>query len=786
MLDIRLKNNKKALCAAVVIAALAAACFALVAINCKYRVDDYYARHGSDLESDVFIKILLQWNYVLYPEMLEKSGRSDSVEDLYLSFEEETITGVLMDNYYGTEFIYQGNSEQLRTEYVSELHNNLLRTDSLYTSELGMKLDYCVIDKDTQTVLKNTTRDIELLESDGNPQYQYYFIVQYDQNGNISDIRVRSRDPEQFLKNAQLVANSTDTLLLDNRQKAAEYLLVNESEVADKRVTVTQMAPRNAVFIYAMTEEQMGNFSWFPIYRYDNYGNMTVSHYIDTGNREMMYASVGVGRWYLLILVVITVIFGFLSRYKPQSMADTAATKHFAELIWVIQWVLAVVLYDFVVTFVYFVNEVYFITEPITFLMLFAVMFLVFGVWYWCLLSVRDIFGGLRPFIRKRSLLYRYWGLFRGFIRRTCARWKEALASVDLGKNTTKPLKRLIILQMVIVALACCCWVYGIFIVACYSAMLYFALKRYIGKVQSQYKNLMQATNAIAQGKFDNTFEGDFGIFESYKEELYQIQGGFRTAVEEEVKSQRMKTELITNVSHDLKTPLTAIITYIDLLKEENITSEQKKSYLETLERKSLRLKVLIEDLFEISKASSGNVKFEPVAVDICNLMRQVYLEHEDRMTANGLDIRFDLPEEKIILQLDSQKTYRIFENLYGNITKYAMQNTRVYVQARVISTEKKQEKTYIEKFYEEAIGRETIPVRKIHIELKNISAQELTVNPTDLTERFVRGDASRNTEGSGLGLAIAKSFTELQGGKFDIEIDGDLFKAVIEWELLP
>ncbi|MDE6920399.1 MAG: sensor histidine kinase, partial [Lachnospiraceae bacterium] len=267
-------------------------------------------------------------------------------------------------------------------------------------------------------------------------------------------------------------------------------------------------------------------------------------------------------------------------------------------------------------------------------------------------------------------------------------------------------------------------------------------------------------------------FEEHFGIFESYKEELCQIQGGFRTAVEEEVKSQRMKTELITNVSHDLKTPLTAIITYTDLLKDEHITDEQRRSYLETLERKSLRLKVLIEDLFEISKASSGNVRLEPVAVDICNLIRQVYLEHEDRMTAAGLEMRFDMPDEKTILQLDSQKTYRIFENLYVNITKYALPNTRVYIQAKVITTAEGQDRAF----------GEDHPERKIRIELKNISAQELTVNPTDLTERFVRGDASRNSEGSGLGLAIAKSFTELQGGKFGIEIDGDLFKAVIEW----
>lgn len=780
MLDTRLKNNKKALITAVVIAALAAACFAPVAINCKYHVDSYSVQHESGFESDSFIKVLLQWNYVLYPEMLEKSGKSGSAEDLYLSFEEETIAEISMEDYYGTELVYRGSSEQLRAEYISELRNNLLRTDSLYTSELGMKLDYCVIDKDTQTVLKNTARDIELLEDDESQIYIYYLMVHYDQNGNISDIRVRSRDSEQFLKNAQLVANSTDALLLDYRQRVAQYILVREDDTANKRMTVAQKNPQNAIFIYAMTEEQMENFSWLPIYHYDDYGEVMGQHYIGIGtySREMLYERIGVGRWYLLLLTVITVIFGFLARYKPHRMADTAGTRHSAELVWAIQWVLAVFFYNIVVTFVYLVNEVYSITTQIDFLMIFAVMFLVFIVWYWCLLGIRDIFSGPRAFIKKRSLLYRYWGLFKGFARKIRTRWKDALASVDLGKDTTKPLKRLITLQLVIVSLFCCCWGYGIFMMAAYSVVLYFILKRYISKIQLQYKNLMYVTNAIAQGKFDNTFEGDFGIFESYKEELYQIQGGFRTAVEEEVKSQRMKTELITNVSHDLKTPLTAIITYIDLLKEENITSEQKKSYLETLERKSLRLKVLIEDLFEISKASSGNVKFEPVAVDICNLIRQVYLEHEDRMIANGLDLRFDLPEEKVVLQLDSQKTYRIFENLYGNITKYALSNTRVYIQAKVIIEEK------TDKAYNEKIFSEVVPVRKIHIELKNISAQELTVSSTDLTERFVRGDVSRNTEGSGLGLAIAKSFTELQGGRFDIEIDGDLFKAVIEWDL--
>ncbi len=764
MLDTRLKNNKRALYTAAVIVAFAAACFALLVLNYQDRIEDYYGEYSSELESEAFIKVLLHSNYVLYPEVLEKSGKNVRVEDLYLSFEKESISKVYIEEYIGNEVVYEGSSEQLIVEQAAELHNNLLRNDSLYTNEISMRLDYCAIDEDTQTVLKNTTRNIEQLKTGDNQEYVYYFIVCYDQNGVISNIKVSDSKEESFLKNAQLVANSTNSLLLDEQQRETHYVLVNDSDYAVEKMTVTQKNPQNATFIYAMTAEQMEGFSWFPIYQAGE--GTVVWHYINNDSRELMYDRIGMGRDYLLFLAAITWVAFILARRMPQRTADTAGTRHSAELIFCIQWIIALFLYPIVIRLAYTVNEVLPMIIEMKFWVLFSTMFLLFGLWYWCLLSIRDIFSGPRAFFKKRSLIYRYWDQIKRFFQKIRDKWKSDLSSLDLGKDTTRFLKRIVTVQFVIVSVICCCWVFGIFVMIIYSVLLYLGLKHFIGKIQKQYKNLMQATNAIAQGKFDNTFEGDFGIFESYKSELYKIQGGFRTAVEEEVKSQRMKTDLITNVSHDLKTPLTAIITYIDLLKEEHITNEQRKSYLETLERKSLRLKVLIEDLFEISKASSGNVKLEPVSMDICNLMRQVYLEHEDQMKVNGLDIRFDVPEEKIILQLDSQKTYRIFENLYVNVTKYAMPNTRVYIQAKVITEE----------------GNN--PVKKVHIELKNISAQELTVNPTDLTERFVRGDVSRNTEGSGLGLAIAKSFTELQGGRFGIEIDGDLFKAVIEWDV--
>ena len=257
----------------------------------------------------------------------------------------------------------------------------------------------------------------------------------------------------------------------------------------------------------------------------------------------------------------------------------------------------------------------------------------------------------------------------------------------------------------------------------------------------------------------ENKYPGEYECSKHIAEYINNIGSGLDAAVENSVKNERMKTELITNVSHDLKTPLTAIITYVKLLQEPGVTQEQRKEYLETLDRKALRLKALIEDLFEVSKANSRNITLDIRDVDIVSMVKQVEFEMEDKLTDAGLEVRMSLPEEKVIVPLDSQKTFRIFENLFGNIAKYALPGTRVYVNGFTAKED-------------------------VTIILKNITAQELSVSGEELTERFVRGDTSRNTEGSGLGLAIAKSFTELQSGKFRIELDGDLFKVVLTWKV--
>ena len=309
-----------------------------------------------------------------------------------------------------------------------------------------------------------------------------------------------------------------------------------------------------------------------------------------------------------------------------------------------------------------------------------------------------------------------------------------------------------------ILLVICSFWYYGIAGLIVYSIILFLILQKYFNDLRKKYALLLEATNKIADGNLDVEIEGDLGVFSPFRNEIQKIQSGFKKAVKEEVKSQRMKTELITNVSHDLKTPLTAIITYVNLLKDEK-DEEKRKDYIDILERKSMRLKVLIEDLFEISKASSQNVTLNLMNVDIVNLFKQVKFELEDRFEEKNLEFSTTFPEEKVILRLDSQKTCRIFENLLNNIVKYALPGTRVYVE--IEKTEK-----------------------DVFIRLKNISATELTFNPEEITERFVRGDESRNTEGSGLGLAIVKSFVGLQGGSFHIETEADLFKAEIRWAL--
>lgn len=247
-------------------------------------------------------------------------------------------------------------------------------------------------------------------------------------------------------------------------------------------------------------------------------------------------------------------------------------------------------------------------------------------------------------------------------------------------------------------------------------------------------------------------------VLKNIEKNISTIEDGLKEALDKAIISEKMKSELITNVSHDLKTPLTSIINYIDLLKEDEITDENRNKYLEVLDMKSKRLKVLIEDLFEASKAVSGNMVFEKEELNIVSLLRQVIGELEEKITQANLNIITKWPEDKTILYLDGRKTFRVYENLMNNIIKYSMENSRVYID--VVNSE-----------------------NHVMVIMKNISAYQIDFTSEEITERFKRGDKARSTEGSGLGLSIAKSIVELQGGEFSIEIDGDLFKVITKFK---
>ena len=377
--------------------------------------------------------------------------------------------------------------------------------------------------------------------------------------------------------------------------------------------------------------------------------------------------------------------------------------------------------------------------------------------WYWMMAVAMPYLAHPICTLKERWLLIR---CFRK-VKTWCIKLWHWATEIQLGKDLTKTILKLVAVNGLIVTLLCCIWFGGIVGAVLYSILLFILIKNKCGKIQEEYDRLLDATRQIAAGDLNTSMKEEMGLFNPIRDELASIQDGFQKAVQEEVRSRNMKTELITNVSHDLKTPLTAIITYVDLLKKEDLTDEERREYVDTLEKKSNRLKVLIEDLFEVSKATADNLVMNYAEVDLVNLIKEVRLENEDKITSSSLDFRWNLPEEKCILRLDPQRTFRVIDNLVQNILKYSMPNSRVYIALQDQTTQ-------------------------VTVSFKNMSAVEMNFTPEEITERFARGDLSRNTEGSGLGLAIAQSFTELQGGEFKVETDADLFKVTITWKKQP
>lgn len=618
----------------------------------------------------------------------------------------------------------------------------------------------------TKAPLTNTTRNLGALLGEGGGEalaleelqswYQCYFILRYDGEGNPSVEGVWSQNggEDTIVKNV---------LQAERECNFSEVELESMDEVTEK----SGFVPRNFQVVYGIPKTiNMGAES-----DWENEYLVWMHAYYIAGS-SVLYSCILVvlalvmlilnsnrifkgtidfkrkGRWYLMEPAIV----GFIASLSmEQSFLDmnvqyvnVAGTKALLQL-----------LADGTYAQVLSVGRIA------------LSLLLLYGMWYVSLCYLRPVFNlGPKEYIRQYSLVYLFGTRGIAWLKGRLEKVKDEIAHVDFSCKTIRLIRRIVVLNFLVLAVLSCFWFLGIFALVIYSVALFLILKRQYDRVEKDYQALMRATAHIAQGELEYEDTSDWGMFEPFKQELAKIRSGFSRAVEEEVKSQRMKTELITNVSHDLKTPLTAITTYVELLKDPELTPEQQKAYVEILDKKSRRLKSLVEDLFEVSKAASNTIKLDLMEVDLVNLIKQVWMEHEASFSKMGLTVKWSLPEEKVTRMLDNQKTWRIFENLFGNIEKYAMQGSRVYIEV-----------------VKKAPVADAPEDSGVEITIKNMSAQELCVSGEELTQRFARGDSSRSTEGSGLGLAIAKSFTQAQKGQFKVTVDGDLFKVLIRWK---
>jgi signal transduction histidine kinase len=354
----------------------------------------------------------------------------------------------------------------------------------------------------------------------------------------------------------------------------------------------------------------------------------------------------------------------------------------------------------------------------------------------------------------KRSVLY---GGSKA-LKKTYQQSRRALEDAFINRSTGTKMFIMFILVFGMGALSLIILIDPIFIIVYLIILFSLGTRIAISLVKKigYFNRIVQYTEKLSSGNLGPDLEvSGKSVLSDLAANVNLLKEAVRSSQSQEAKSERLKTELITNVSHDLRTPLTSIITYTELLKQEGIDPDEREAYLEIIDRKSQRLKVLIEDLFEVSKMASGNIELAKTKADLVQLLQQSLGEYDEMIQGSSLNFRVTKPEKPLAAMVDGQKIWRVFDNLIGNILKYSLENSRVYISIRETG-------------------------RKAEITFKNVSKYELNDNAEELSERFKRGDESRHTDGSGLGLAIAKSIIDLHEGELEIETDGDLFKVIL------
>lgn len=726
----------------------------------------------------ILLIAMAAWNMV--------SCYSDSAEVIEQDLVEEEATNeilssVVQDMVNGNRFLYAQchtpeSEDALSYAAMMETYGN--NEFFLLKKFLAYELIDDTAEEGEELLLSSFPESSQGKLADSADSYSLWARFTYDETGNLQNAEIKGAMVEKQLQ-YQL------------EQICYEYNMV------DNEIHETIDSPQNVTVVYGITESSLKEYMGLANSdnSFENYNEGRVTYYNDSG--EVISLSIGevVGHMYVwaFIFILAAVFIPFNKAWHVGEERIFRVSLEWILFVWF--WIL-----NFSSAFEYTLliptmgaaahytgNAVEGMLQQgygFKVMLNLAVWCVVFAAVFWSAVCLRSIFTMKGEYVNQRIWSvrkYRKWKAKReehkkavaegraqerhfslkrsvknvwNSIKETFRRIYDALLHIDFQNKTNRTILGIVVLNFFVLLVITWLWYYGVFALLVYSVLLFLFLRKYFEDIRRKYMLLQESTNQLAAGNLDVEIEGDFGIYNPVKEDLKKIQDGFQKAVQKEVKSERMKTELITNVSHDLKTPLTAIITYVDLLKNEQ-DEQKRKEYLEILERKSQRLKVLIEDLFEISKAASKNVTLNLMNVDIVGLLKQAVFEQEDKIKASNLKFRWRLPEGKVVMALDSQKTYRIFENLVVNITKYALPGTRAYVDMEVSDKE-------------------------VAVTMKNVSATELDFNTDEITDRFVRGDTSRNTEGSGLGLAIVKSFTELQRGTLEITTEADLFKICV------
>lgn len=634
-------------------------------------------------------------SYGLYHSLHEKKENKDINPSEYL-INDKTVL-----EYENIEEYKRRIDEEL-PHWYSNLNDNL------------KNLEYYAVDKDGKNIEKATKNNIEvLLDKNINKNdiykfkknYRFYLAVVYDENGRETIINSYGVDNKDFL---------------------------NTSIKNDYRVS----SIKDTKFVYAVPKNLT----------YED----SISQLLTERDKQLEYTFL-VGLVFSVIIFIAVMAISYIR--EKEFVGFKLISSCSLEFILFIFFIIGIMSIGFGVevdnSLFSNIDEgtKYAFTNIFYFIGVFSMLSIVFLA---SLLFKHIMKIGIKKYTKENVLIFRgilyIWSL------------KDFIKGIDLKEESSIKIMMAVGVNFLVISILCLTGEAGIFLGLIYSAFLFYVIYDNVKKIRKDYRKLFDITNEIANGNLNIQTNENFGVFNAFKGEIEKIQVGLKTAVDKEVKSQKMKTELISNVSHDLKTPLTSIITYIDLLKDENLSKDKQQKYLEVLEQKSQRFQYLIEDLFEMSKATSGNIMLNKVEVDVVSLMKQTLLELDYKIKASSLIIKNNFSDKKILLDLDSNRTFRVFENLIINITKYAMKGSRVYINIDDDSD-------------------------NVSIIFKNIAENEIDFTAEDVIERFARGDKARNTEGSGLGLSIAKSFVELQGGSFEIKIDGDLFKVIIRFK---